>query len=124
MAARRTSMVEGMPPWVEGFPGAVTVIGADGTILYLNDKASEAFAGRGGREALLGKDIMACHGETSRATISALLREGRANSYTIEKGGKRKLIYQAPWFQGGEIAGLVELSLIIPSELPHFVRNP
>ena len=32
-----------MPDWVTGFPGAVTVTGADHTVLYMNDAAAETF---------------------------------------------------------------------------------
>jgi len=35
----------------------------------------------------------------------------------------KKLIYQGPWFQDGKYGGLVELSLEIPMEMPHFVRQ-
>ncbi len=45
------------------------------------------------------------------------------NVYTIEKKGKKKLIYQAPWFLDGAFGGLVELSLEIPFEMPHFIRD-
>jgi hypothetical protein len=45
------------------------------------------------------------------------------NVYTIEKKGKKKLIYQAPWFHNGAFGGLVELSLEIPFETPHFIRD-
>ena len=47
----------------------------------------------------------------------------RANVYTIEKGGKKKLIYQTPWYKDGQYAGFVELSLVIPAEMPHFIRD-
>jgi len=33
------------------------------------------------------------------------------------------IIYQAPWFHDGIFGGLVELSLEIPSEMPHFIRD-
>jgi len=33
------------------------------------------------------------------------------------------LIYQSPWYQNGEFAGLVEISLEIPEQMPHFVRG-
>ena len=47
------------------------------------------------------------------------------NAYTIEKAGVKKLIYQAPWFHdGGVFGGLVELSMVIPMEMPHFIRTP
>jgi hypothetical protein len=45
------------------------------------------------------------------------------NVYTIEKGGAWKLIYQAPWYQGGRYSGLVELSLEIPAQIPSLVRD-
>ena len=35
----------------------------------------------------------------------------------------KKLIYQAPWYRDGAYAGFVELSLVVPFELPHFVRG-
>jgi hypothetical protein len=116
-------MSDGMPPWVEEFPGAVTISGLDGTILYLNDRASAVFAKQGGREALLGSDLMACHTESSRAIIRSLLEGKKTNAYTIAKGDVQKFIYQAPWYKDGEVAGLVELSMEIQSELPHFERG-
>jgi len=47
----------------------------------------------------------------------------KPNVYTIEKLGQKKLIYQTVWTKKGEVAGLLELSLPIPFELPHFVRD-
>jgi hypothetical protein len=35
----------------------------------------------------------------------------------------KKLIYQTPWYAGGEYAGFVEISLEIPFEMPHFIRQ-
>lgn len=116
-------MSAGMPPWVEEFPGAVTISAKDGTILYMNEKASEAFAARGGREALVGGNLASCHKEASNIIIQALMDERKANAYTIAKGGKSKFIYQAPWFEDGELRGLVELSMEIPARLPHFDRG-
>jgi SpoVK/Ycf46/Vps4 family AAA+-type ATPase len=52
-----------------------------------------------------------------------LLASGQLNVYTIEKGGQKKLIYQAPWYVDGEYRGLVELALPLPDQLPHFVRD-
>ena len=120
-------MSDGMPPWIEDFPGAVTVSAADGTILYLNDRASEVFAKRGGRSALLGSNLADCHNEISRAIIEGLREAGisgqkKTNAYTITKGGVNKFIFQAPWYRDGAFAGLVELSMEIPADLPHFER--
>ena len=72
-----------------------------------------------------------CSGPTSSTAIrnrrapgsSRCLRAARPNIYTIEKRGKKKLIYQAPWYADGKYAGFVELALEIPETLPHFVRQ-
>ena len=116
-------MSDGMPAWVADFPGAVTVTGADGTILYLNEKASTTFAKNGGKDALVGSNLGACHKEASRVLIKGIQELQKPNAYTITKGGVHKFIYQAPWYHDGRVAGLVELSMEIPAELPHFDRG-
>jgi hypothetical protein len=112
-----------LPSWLDGCPVAVTVCDHDGTVLDMNDRATLTFAADGGRN-LIGKNLMDCHSEKSRNQIRDLLSGGRTNAYTIEKNGVKKLIYQCPWFKGDECAGLVEFSLEIPFDMPHFVRDP
>ncbi len=112
-----------MPDWVTGFPGAITVTGADHTILYMNEAAAETFKSKGGID-LVGKNLLSVHNERSQAIIEKLLATGGTNVYTIEKNGVKKLIYQTAWRNGqGEIAGLVEASLVLPPGMPHFVRD-
>ncbi len=106
----------------KGFPGAVTVCDRDGLILAMNDRAREAFAGDGG-EKLLGTNVLDCHPEPARSQLKAMLAEGRPNVYTIEKRGVRKLIYQSPWKENGAYAGFLELALVLPETMPHFVRG-
>lgn len=106
--------------WWREFPGAVTVCDREGVILEMNPKAAESL-GKG--ESLVGKNILDCHPEPSRSMVRELLSSGRTNVYTIEKKGRWKLIYQAPWFEDGEMHGLVELSLELPDPLPHHVRD-
>ena len=108
--------------WVEAFPGAVTVCDRAGIILEMNDRSVRSFAGDGGA-ALVGTNALDCHPEPSRTKLAGMLASGKANVYTIEKDGVKKLIYQAPWYRDGEYAGFVELSLEIPFALPHFVRG-
>ncbi len=108
--------------WVDGFPAAVTVCDRYGTILEMNARAAEAFAAEGGM-ALVGSNVLDCHPEPARRKLQAMLESGQANIYTIEKAGVKKLIYQSPWYQDGEYAGFVELSLPVPFDLPHFVRE-
>jgi hypothetical protein len=45
------------------------------------------------------------------------------NVYTITKNGKKKLIYQAPYFVDGKFSGIVEMSLPLPEEIPHYDRD-
>ena len=108
--------------WVKEFPAAVTVCDTEGRILEMNDRSLEVFAADGGA-ALLGANVLDCHPEPSRTKLAGMMKDGRANVYTIRKDGKRKLIYQAPWHKDGVYAGFVELSLEIPWDMPHFDRD-
>lgn len=108
--------------WVKEFPGAVTVCDEKGRIIAMNGKSVEVFASDGGA-ALLGKNILDCHPEPTRTKVKGMLESGRSNVYTIQKNGKKKLIYQSPWYENGRYAGFVEISLEIPAVLPHFDRD-
>lgn len=108
--------------WVKEFPGAITVCDPDGIILEMNDKAAESFQEDGGR-ALIGKNVLDCHPESARSKLQHLMDERQVNVYTVEKNGLKKLIYQSPWYKNGEYAGFLEISLEIPFELSHFVRD-
>ena len=108
--------------WVEGFPGAVTVCDTEGRILEMNAKSLEVSAADGGA-GLIGTNVLDCHPEPSRSKLKKMMDERRANVYTIQKKGKKKLIYQAPWYKDTIYAGFVELSLEIPWDLPHFNRD-
>ena len=109
-------------PWDEEAPVAITVTDADGVIVRMNARARATFAKDGGG-ALVGRSVLDCHPEPARARLAALLAEQRANHYTISKGGQRKIIHQLPWYRDGQFAGVLELSLPIPDELPHFDRG-
>jgi hypothetical protein len=61
--------------------------------------------------------------EKSAAIIRNLLATGGTNSYTIEKNGVHKMIFQSAWKENGFVAGLCEISMIIPAELPHHIRG-
>jgi hypothetical protein len=108
--------------WVQEFPGTITVCDPSGIILEMNDRAVQAYQDQGG-PTLIGTNMLDCHPEPARTKTQRLLETRQANVYTIEKGGVKKLIYQAPWSRGGKYAGFVELSLEIPFEMPHFVRE-
>jgi hypothetical protein len=107
--------------WLQGVAAAIVVCDIEGIILYMNRQAELNFADEGGL-ALISSSLLACHPEPARSKVQELLTQQKANIYTIEKKGIKKLIYQKPWHRDGRFAGLVEFSLEIPWEMPHFVR--
>lgn len=108
--------------WVDEFPGAVTICDLQGIILEMNARSVKTFEKSGGTD-LVGTNLLDCHPEHVRPMIENLFQTQESNVYTIEKNGQHKLIYQAPWYVGGECQGYVELSLEIPAEIPHHVRS-
>lgn len=106
--------------WAEQMNCAVTVCDAECRIIYMNAKSRATFAKHGD---LIGKSLIDCHSPRSQAIIRDLLATGGSNSYTIEKHGIRKMIYQTAWRRDGKVAGLVELSMEIPQDMPHYVRQ-
>ena len=107
---------------MQEFPGAITLCDREGIIIEMNDRSKKSFEEDGGA-ALIGKNVLDCHPEPARALLKNLLASGKTNVYTIEKKGRKKLIYQSPWYTGGEYRGFVELSLEIPFAMPHHVRG-
>ncbi len=108
--------------WAEEFSGAVTVCDTEGRILGMNAASRRVFAADGG-DKLIGTNVLDCHPEPSRSKLRGMMADRRANVYTIQKNGRKKLIYQAPWYRDGVYAGFVELSLEIPWDMPHFDRD-
>jgi transcriptional regulator with PAS, ATPase and Fis domain len=108
--------------WLEELPVAVTVTSADGTIVEMNARSRESNASDGGG-ALVGKSVFDCHPEHTLEKLRALYAGPSPNHYTIRKNGQRKIIHQLPWFKHGQFAGVVEISIPIPDDLPHFDRG-
>lgn len=108
--------------WIKEFPGAITVCDANGIIIEMNDRACKMFEKDGGKD-LIGKSALDCHPVKAREKIKALIESRTLNSYTIEKNGVKKLIYQSPWYKDGQYMGIIELGLEIPFEMPHFLRK-
>jgi len=112
-----------IPDWVEHLPVAITVCDTEGKIIYMNKKSIKSFEKRGGAE-LIGKNVMDCHPEPAKSKLKRLLENAESNSYTIEKNGVRKLIHQTPWYdENNNYGGLVEISIEIPFEMPHYKRT-
>jgi hypothetical protein len=108
--------------WIEKLDGNVIVSNAEGTIVYMNETAIRNYEKDGGA-ALIGQNLMDCHNEDSRAKILEIMTTHLKNVYTIEKRGRKKIIYQTPLMDGDVFNGIVELSLEIPFEMPHYRRD-
>ena len=106
--------------WAKELSCAVTVCDADGVVLYQNQKSKTTFAAFG---EMVGKNLKECHKPQSWEVIERLLSENVSNVYTIEKKGVKKMIYQTPWYRDGKVSGLVELSMELPLEVPHHIRD-
>jgi len=108
--------------WAEDIDGAITVSDAEGNVIYMNKRSRETFGGKDGR-SMVGQSMMPCHNERSQAIIRHMLESGESHCYTITKKGRRKLIFQTPWKEDGEVRGLVEFSFVLPDEMPHYNRD-
>jgi len=93
-----------------------------GKVMYANETAECTFV-KPGEPSLIGRDLMDCHNDNSKSMIRKILEKKVKNVYTIEKNGKKKLIYQTPWISDGQLKGLVEFSFEIPFDMPHFIRK-
>ena len=115
-------MEKALPDWAYAMNCAVTVCDADLNIIYMNERSRETFANRGGAD-LIGHNLLGYHNERSQAIIHRLMSEGGVNCYTISKNGQKKMIYQSAGRDSdGNVAGLVEISMVIPEEMPHYIR--
>jgi len=108
--------------WIEKLEGNVIVCDEKANVIYMNERAISSYEKEGGA-SIIGRNLMDCHNENSRKKIMEILTTHEKNVYTIEKKGKKKIIYQSPWFQDGEFRGIVEFSLEIPFEMPHYIRG-
>lgn len=100
---------------------AITVCDKDGNILDMNVHSADVNS-RG--EKIIGENLFNCHPPKASEILKDLLDNEKLNAYTIEKNGVKKLIYQVPWYENDEFAGLIEFSIPIPFDMPHFVRTP
>jgi len=113
-----------MNDWIKTAPIAVTVCDETGIITEMNEKAGKTFEKYGGL-GLIGSNLLDCHPEPAKTKLTAMLTNPLTppNAYTIEKNGVKKLIYQFACPKDGKPGGLVELSLELPVNMPHFIRK-
>ena len=107
--------------WLKEINAAVTICDNNGIIVYMNEKSEQVFENDGGKN-LIGSNLFGCHPEPALTKLKEMLADGSTNVYTIEKEGKKKIIYQSPWFDENTLGGLIEISFNIPDEMPHFIR--
>ena len=103
--------------WADEILCAVTVSDLEGNIVYMNKRSHE------NGETMEGRNMMPCHSERSQAIIRDMIEGDHTHCYTITKHGRRKLIFQTPWHVDGVVKGLVELSMVLPDDMPHYDRD-
>jgi len=108
--------------WSDEFDGAVTICNTKGVITYMNDKSQKQFSKYGGG-TLIGTNLLDCHPEPSKSRLIEQLKNPITNTYTIEKGGIKKIIHQSPLYDKGVFSGVIEISFVLPQPLPHFIRE-
>ncbi|MBP3253373.1 MAG: PAS domain-containing protein [Bacteroidales bacterium] len=113
-----------MEQWANGLEQvAITVTDDKGIFIDMNTHSKRVNL-KDVNKTVVGKDIKHCHNERSNQIIQKIIETKTPNVYTISKNGQKKLIYQAPWFkEDGSFGGLTELSLVIPEQMPHYVRQ-
>jgi hypothetical protein len=109
---------ETMADWTDEFKGSITVCDRKGVINYINQHAQK----QSGRD-LLGANLIECHPEPSRSKVKSMLETPTFNSYTVEKGGIKKMVHQSPHYINGVFSGIIEITFEIPKEIPHFNRD-
>ncbi len=111
-----------MIPYFDEADIAVTVCDKEGRIIEMNRQSIEVNQKPG--QNLIGCNVLDCPPAPARAMLQRMMEQQEKHVYTIEKNGRKKLIYQIPWYQEGEYMGFMELSMVIPFEMEHKVRTP
>ncbi|MBM3151712.1 MAG: diguanylate cyclase [Chloroflexi bacterium] len=108
--------------WVKELPIEIMVCDTGGAILEMNAGAETLFAENGGLD-LLGSNVLDCHPEPSRAKLAGMMDEQLTNTYFFTEKGRKNFVFQSPWYLDGRYAGFVEISFVVPENIPHFVRG-
>lgn len=97
---------------------AATICDKEGVVLYQNKRAVD----RDGD--VVGKNLYGCHNQKSGEMIRHMIETGSSNTYQIIRHGKHKLLHQTPWYdEEGNVAGLIELAIDLPDDMPVFNRD-
>ncbi len=108
--------------WAKDLAAAITICDKEGVITYMNEQAAVMFKNNGGYD-LMGKNLAECHKQSSTDRINEIMETRIPHVYTTERKGQKKLLYQAPQIENGEVVGIVELAIEIPFDMPHHIRD-
>lgn len=103
--------------WAKQTNCNITVCDTEGKIIFMNDNSLAKYGD------IIGSNMFDCHNPNSKQKIMELIASGGSNSYTIERNGIKKFIYQTAWMEDGKTKGLVEFAMEIPDNMPHFIRK-
>lgn len=113
----------GPTEWLDQIDVIISSCDEGGITTFVNRRGNEVFAGSGGYQ-LIGKSMVDCHpAGPVREGFLKLMESRKLNCYTVERKGKKTLVYQTPLFQEGKFIGYNEMILPIPETMPHFVRG-
>jgi hypothetical protein len=104
--------------WAKEVNFAITVSDINDNIIYMNDKSNATFP-----DIKVGDNLKNCHSNKSNEVINKIKENNIDNIYTIQKGGVKKLIYQTPWYINGIVSGIIELSIVLLDNMPHYNRD-
>ncbi len=105
-------------PFIEYQCVSITICNTEAIVVYQNDTSKRTFGD------VVGNSLFDCHPSKASEKIRELLANDGTNAYTISKKGLKKLIYQTTWKnENGQIQGLIEYSMVIPEDMPHYVRK-
>ena len=102
--------------WLELYPAPVTICDAHGVIVAMNYASQKNFARRGGG-ALIGTSLFDCHPPAANKKIQYMLQNQKAETYIVERKGKKRLVHQAPWYKEGKFAGLMETIIDLSDDI-------
>jgi len=108
--------------WVRELPAEIMVCDSGGIILEMNDHAEALFAGDGGSN-LVGVNVLDCHPEPAFAKLEGMLETQSANCYFNTENGEKRVFFQSPWYLEGRYSGYIEISFMVPENIPHFIRE-
>lgn len=99
--------------YFETVPFNVCVCDTEGIVLYQNRRSREADGD------VVGKSLFDCHNPHSSQMIKRMIETGTGFTNEVIHHGQRRMYHRTPWYNdANEVAGLIELGLILPMNVP------